>query len=154
MLWFKRKDYLIKNDVISLYKTVRFFKNEFLKINIIKDNILNYDIYVFYNTNIYETKNTIVCLTDFDCDDKIIKWNLINGTKNVSLIDFITDENGYISDNINNEFIELLDYIIILLEFYTNTLKDKKVNSHLIHRYIIKMVDVYKLIYKEIQNVK
>lgn len=149
MLWFNKKSFLQKNDILSLYKTVRFFKQEFLLIDLIKDNLLNIEIET-YSENLLKVKDEITYITDPDENIDFIKRRLVNRYKyNIKIIDFITDENNYIIDNNNEVMIEVLNYIIILLEYYTNTMNNKKVNTKLLHIYIINIVDVFKLIYKE-----
>lgn len=149
MLWFNKKDFLQKNDILSLYKTVRFFKQEFLLIDLIEDNLLNNEIET-YSENLLKVKDDIIYITSPDENNDFIKRRLVNEYKyNIKIIDFITDENNYIIDNNNEVMIEVLNYIIILLEYYTNTIDNKKVNTKLLHRYITNIVDVFKLIYKE-----
>jgi len=146
------KKFLLKNDIYSLYKTVRFFKKEFLLIDlVIEDNLLNVEIDTFSN-NIYDAKDDIVCLTDFNCNDNIIKRKIINGYSTITILEFITDDDGYIIQDNNKHMIELLNYIVILLEFYTNSRDDKYVNSGIVYTYILNIVGIFKTIYNKFNS--
>jgi len=128
-------------DKIVLYKKI---VKQFSVYDIIYNKIITAEVSI--DKTIYFLHD--ILNKDINNITRIIDNKLDYFNNEIMFIDYISVTNKINIKNIKNKLYTVLHFIECLIELYYNTINNKKVNSKILHLYIINMVNSFDILNK------